>query len=144
MRMPKHIALAATLAAAPALATPALAQQAAGDGTAPDDTAPPAYEIRDLRSLEDIRVPRLGISVGRLEHMDIIGPDGEEIAEVDEILIDRSGNVVAVVAEYDRFLGLGDREVVMDLRHLALQDDRDDLVTTMTQEELESLPEWDD
>lgn len=135
-----RIALAAASAAT--LATPALAQQ-------PSDTQAEAaqastLEPSQLRELDDVMVPRLGVRVGKLERMELRGPDGEEVGEVEEILVDPENRIVAVVIELDRFLGFGEREVVVGLDQLAVDSDREDLTTTLTREQLNSLPEWDD
>lgn len=114
---------------------PAVVQ--AQDATQPRDSS-------QLRELDELPVPRLGITAGKLQRMDIVGADGDEIGEVEEVLVDRDGRVVAIVAEFEGFLGIGEHEVVVWLDQLAIQDDGDKLVTTMTQEQFENLPKWDD
>ena len=109
-----------------------------------EDSAAPAFTVSELRELDEVEVPRLGITVDRLEDMDIVGPDGEEIGEVEEILVDRDGRIVAIAAEFGGFLGIGEREVVIGLDQLAVQSNREKLVVAMTREQLMALPEWDD
>ena len=66
----------------------------------------------------------------------------DEIGEVEEVLVDENGQAVAVVVESGGFLGIGDRESIVMLDQLGLQGDQ--LVTTLSKEELESAPEWND
>jgi hypothetical protein len=117
------------------LGAPAASAQATG-AAVPD--------ITGLFELEDMPVARLGVTVQQLEDMDVVGPDGAEIGEVDEILVDASGTVVAVTVEVGGFLGIGEREAVMMIDQLGLAGDGDDLVSSLTREQIEALPEWDD
>lgn len=96
-----------------------------------------------LREVEDddLIVPPFNTSVERMEEMDVIGANGEEIGEIDEVLMDATGRVVAVVVEVGGFLGIGEREVVIQLDQLQLQNDR--FVTILTKAQLEALSPWE-
>lgn len=109
---------------------------------AQQDAALPQFG--ELREFEDMVVERLGLTVDELEDMDIVGPDGEEIGDVEDILIDADNRIVAVVAEFGGWLDIGDREVILPLEHLGLQADRRKLVVSLTREQIEALPAWDD
>ena len=97
-----------------------------------------------LREAEDgaVVVQPFGVSVDDLEDADLVGADGEGIGEVEQVLVDEDGQPAAVAAEVGGFLGLGERAVVIGLDRLRLADDGDDLVTTLTREELEGLDAW--
>ena len=82
------------------------------------------------------------LSMDKLDDMEIVNEAGEKIGEVDEILADGDGNLLAAIIEVGGFLGIGEKEVVISLDHFQLQDDK--LVTPMTKEQLEALPEWED
>jgi sporulation protein YlmC with PRC-barrel domain len=114
-------------AAAVLLVAPALAQ-----------TEPQWIEVED----ESLMVEAYGITVDDLEDMDIIGASGEEIGEVEEVLMTPDGQITAVSAEVGGFLGIGDKEVVVELDQLT--HDGDQLRMDMTEEEVEALPAWDD
>ena len=122
--------LVAVLAVA---ALPAAAQDPSTTG------ALPAYVEAEDGALS---VVALGLSVDELEDLAIVGPAGEEIGEVEEALMTPDGTIDAVAAEVGGFLGIGESEVVIPLDRLRLDGGR--LVTAMTREELERLPEWDD
>jgi hypothetical protein len=125
----KHL-LPATLAAALVVGGAGLAgaqQSATGLHEADDD---------------DMVVQPFNVSVDDLEDMDLYGPNGEEIGEVEEVLANGSGKPVAVAAEVGGFLGVGEKAVTIGLDQLRL--DGEHLVSGMTKEQLEALPEWDE
>ena len=138
--MKRRILAAAVLVAALQTAGIAQAQQAQTPGQ--QGTVSMPLQPSDLREYEDFVVPRLGVAIDRLEDMDIVGPNGEEIGEVEEILVDGQGRVVAVAAEIGGFLGIGEREVVIGIDQFTVQGDRDALAIAMTREQLEALPQW--
>lgn len=131
-RMMSAAAVAAMIAPGPV----ALAQQ--------DQPTEPALDVSQLREFEKQMVDRLGITVDQLEDMDIIGPDGDEIGEVEDVLVDADGNIIAVSAEFGGIFGVGDREVVLRLDQIGLEEGRRNLVVSMTREEIDALPVWDD
>ena len=121
-----------TLLTATALATlagAALAQTAAEQ---------PLLEVEN----EAMMVEPFGVSVDDFEDTDIMGPDGSKIGEVDEVLMTPEGEITAVSAEVGGFLGVGDKEVILELSHLT--QGADGLTVDLTKEQVEALPEWDD
>jgi hypothetical protein len=75
----------------------------------------------------------------------------ESIGEVEDLILDQSGQVVGIVAEVGGFLGIGEHDVFLPSENLRMvqQDDEWTYVTRYTEEELEALPEleddvWDD
>lgn len=111
-------------------AGPALAQQ----------TAAPAglVEVED----EAMVVEAYSLSVDELDDMDIYSAGGDKIGEVEDVLMDAEGKIVALTAEVGGFLGIGEKEVILQLDQVQRQGDR--LTVNMTEEQLEQLPEWDD
>ncbi|MGE0666484.1 MAG: PRC-barrel domain-containing protein [Sphingomonadales bacterium] len=97
---------------------------------------PALVEVEDDAAM----VTSVGMNVDSLEELDVVGANGEEIGDVEEVLADSSGKVVAVVVEYGGFLNMGEKEAVFMLDKLKLQNGK--LVTTMTKGELEALPNW--
>ena len=119
--------LPALLALLALLAAPAFAQ-----------AVTPLVEVEDESMMVDV----FGVDVDMLEDTDIVDASGETIGEVDEVLMDAEGRIVAVSAEVGGFLGLGDKEVVIDLGMLTQAGDK--LAVDMTEEQVEALPAWDD
>ena len=119
---------ATTGTATPGTAAPGATTGATTSGATPS-TGSAAAVRGDTRYLE-------------LDGMDVTNASGEKIGEVSEVLIDRSGQVVALAVEAGGFLGLGDRDVVVQFDQVKLQGDR--LVTSLTKEQLKDMPEWKD
>jgi sporulation protein YlmC with PRC-barrel domain len=87
-------------------------------------------------------VAPFNVSIDDFEEMEIYGPGGEEIGEVDAVLVDASAKPVAVAAEVGGFLGMGEKDVVIGLDQLS--QDGDHLKINMTKEQIGALPEFDD
>lgn len=116
---------------------------AAGPGTAQQPSTP-ATGPASYREAPDDRmvVQPFNLTVDRIDDMDVHGTNGEKIGEVDEVLVDASGQPVAVSVEVGGFLGIGEQEVIMALDQLRLDGQR--LVTSLTKQQIEALPRWDD
>jgi len=70
---------------------------------------------------------------------------GEEIGEINEILLTKDGKVAAAVIGVGGFLGMGEREVAVKFESLRLtQDANGDPVVSIsaTKESLSAAPEW--
>jgi hypothetical protein len=132
MRRFRHpfTAAAAVLTLSVAVAAAAQAQQAAA--------------TTGLKEVEDesLMVHPFNLSVDAIEDMDLVGPNGDEIGDVEEVLADASGQPTSLAAEVGGFLGVGDKTVVIGLDQLRVENEK--LVTGLTKEQLEALPEWDD
>jgi len=110
-----------------------------GIGTARAQTAPTGlHKAED----ESVMVQSLSVTVDQLEDMEIYGPNGEEIGDVDEVLVDASAKPVAVSADVGGFLGLGEKVVVIGLDQVS--QDGDNLKVAMTKDQIEALPEFED
>jgi sporulation protein YlmC with PRC-barrel domain len=114
------------LIAAPALlAAPALAQTT-------------YVEIDD----DAFIVTQYNLTVDQIEDMDLYGPGGDQIGEIEEVLIDASGDVVGLSVETENFLGIGGEDVILGLDQVELVGDR--FVTSLTEDQLEASPRWED
>jgi hypothetical protein len=135
MRRTHHLLTAAATAALILGAGPAWAQQGA-------TTAAPG--VTGLHEADDdaMMVQPFNLSVDRIEDMDLYAPGGDEIGEVEEVLVDATGKPMAVAAEVGGFLGIGDKTVTIGLDQIRLDGER--LVTGMSKEQIEALPDWDD
>ncbi len=91
----------------------------------------------------EVTVPPFNLSSTEVEDMNVLSDTGEEIGEVERVLVDENGQPVAITAEIGGFLGVGQRIVVIGLDRLELRgDDEPDVATTHTKEELQGLPAW--
>jgi hypothetical protein len=82
------------------------------------------------------------LTVDQIEDMDVVDGSGTDIGDVEEVLTGPDGQPAAVAAEVGGFLGIGDKEVIIGLDQLRVNGE--DLTTTLSKEQLEALPEWDD
>ncbi|WIJ26096.1 PRC-barrel domain-containing protein [Devosia sp. RR2S18] len=77
----------------------------------------------------------------------VVGPTGEDIAEVGDILLSQDGRVEAMLIDFGGFLGIGQKRVAVGMENLqfAANEGGDLLVyTDFTQEQLEAQPEFDE
>lgn len=103
-------------------------------------------DVAALQELDDDRtdIQYNGFTIDQIEDMDVVR-DGEVIGEVEEVLGDSSGEVVALVVELrDGSLRRGDDDVVVPVDRLSFASDQGVVETTMSDEELAALPGWDD
>lgn len=129
------IALAAGMAAAPALAETAM-------------------DTKDLIRTRDITGGDIYTLNGPMDEdtwgnweADGVGPDWNDIGEIEDVILDRSGQMIGVVAEVGGFLDIGDKHVmipVKDMRLAPVDDKRYVIVTRYTEEQLEALPSVDE
>jgi sporulation protein YlmC with PRC-barrel domain len=101
-------------------------------------SAPSLVEVEN----EAMMVESFNLSADQLEDMDIYGSDGKRIGEVDEVLMTPEGKITAVSVEVGGFLGVGDKEVVIELNQLRRKGDT--IMTDLTKEQVEALQSWDD
>jgi hypothetical protein len=105
---------------------------------------PEPFDIATLVEVENesMMVAPFGRTVDQIDDADVVGPTGDQIGEIEEVLMTPDGRIAAVSVEFGGFLGFGNKEVVV---HIAeLQQRGDDFVVGLTEEQLETLPRWDD
>jgi sporulation protein YlmC with PRC-barrel domain len=79
-------------------------------------------------------------SVNQLEDMKVYNTSGNQLGEVEDVLVGPNSQTFLVVA-YGGFLGLGEHRVAMPLDRFQLQNDR--LVGAgMTEDQLKALPAY--
>src|SRR5690606_28827830 len=72
----------------------------------------------------------------------VVGADGEEIAEVSDLVLDDDNQVTDVLVNVGGFLGIGEKVVALDVNELQVsQDDSGDtmIVTSLTEAQLEEM-----
>ncbi len=73
---------------------------------------------------------------------DVYGSNGDEIGEVDDVVISRgAGKSPAVIIGVGGFLGIGERDVAIPLDQIRMEQDR--LVTDMTREQIGGMEAYD-
>ena len=78
------------------------------------------------------------LTVEKIHRMNVMTPNGEQIGDIEHVLTDPSGRVVAMTVSTGGVLGLGAREYIVPLNELTLQGNR--FVTRMSRAQLENQP----
>jgi sporulation protein YlmC with PRC-barrel domain len=102
-----------------------------------DEAAPQFMKVLD----QDQIVTPFNVTVGELEGADIYSAGGEEIGDVEDVLMNADGKIVALSAEIGGFAGIGEREVLIGLDALVWDGDR--VIARMTEDQFGALPTWD-
>ncbi len=74
--------------------------------------------------------------------MNAVGSDWNDIGEIEDLVLDQSGQLIGVVAEVGGFFDIGDKHVMIpmeDVRLTAVDDQTYVLVTRMSEEQLETM-----
>jgi putative membrane protein len=87
--------------------------------------------------------PQGEISIEEVLGSSVVNSAGEEIAEIEEIVLDENQEYYAILS-VGGFLGIGDKKVAVPLDQLQLSEDKVYLMTAETEEQLEQMPEYDE
>lgn len=80
-------------------------------------------------------------------NFDAVGDDWNDIGEIEDVVLSRDGQLKGIVAEVGGFLDIADKHVMLEVKDMKLvpvDDVEYAIVTRMTEEELEQLPEVDE
>jgi hypothetical protein len=124
----------------------ALGASAALAQTAPAPAAPPEA-IQGVSTFIARQEPGQWLGEN-LEEKEVYTPDGQGIGEIDDVLIDQSGRVIAVVIEVGGFLGIREKRIAVPLSALEFQrpdattdnPDNTRVILRLGKAELESAP----
>ena len=128
--------------------TAAVAQQAPSTITPPIAPAEKVMpQSKSSSGSEAVTVKPDDRMASRLIGATIRTPTNESIGDINDLVIDSSGEIKAVIAGIGGFLGLGEHKVL--LRFDQVQFNRDSngklfVVSQMTKEQLRALPAWSD
>jgi sporulation protein YlmC with PRC-barrel domain len=76
----------------------------------------------------------------------VVGSNGDEIADVDDLVIGQDNEVEDVLVNVGGFLGLGEKVVALDVDQITVSHDEDGdtlIVTSLTKEELENMASFE-
>jgi sporulation protein YlmC with PRC-barrel domain len=123
----KH--MAACLVATAFVAAPALAQTSPAPSPSPPASQPQASaSVAGAQSGQFMtQLQQNQWRASKLIGVDIYGQNNEKIGDVNEVLIDRSGNADAVVVGVGGFLGIGEKDVALPFSAIQWKMDRSDL-----------------
>ncbi|MGM0560135.1 MAG: PRC-barrel domain-containing protein [Pseudomonadota bacterium] len=104
-----------------------------------------SVDISQLRPLEgDYEGVTLsnGMNAEDVAGAAIVNQEGDEVARVDDLLANQAGEVQAVLAKAGGILGIGAKELAIELSELSPGEDGE-LVTSLTEEDIEDMPEYE-
>ncbi|MGX9962139.1 PRC-barrel domain-containing protein [Roseomonas sp. F4] len=128
-------------------ALPATAQRHSRDSNTGASAAPaPAQSGGGQPQVAAARSPGAGVEMSRVSNVvgtNVIGSEGRDVGEIENLLIDGNGQVRAAVIEWGGFFGIGARRAVVPMEQLTLGGEDDRVRMSLTREELERLPRYD-
>lgn len=120
--------------------TQAQSPQAQSPATTSPNT-PPASSANTVPSQSSSQTAS-SVPADELLGADVKNANNETIGEVESIYIDQDGKIRSVIVGVGGFLGLGQRDVEMNWNSLVVADGGDTVRTTMTKDQLKSMPEY--
>jgi PRC-barrel domain len=121
------------------MAVPAIAQ----DTTVPKPSAMPA-ENQEMKA--DTATAYSGqLSAADLMNKTVKNGANESVGDINDLRIDSSGKIAAVIVGVGGFLGLGEKDVALPFEQLSFARDADGglvITANVTKESLQSAPEW--
>lgn len=84
------------------------------------------------------------IAVSELEGQEVMNAAGEEIGEIERILLDPGANTPVVILSVGGVFGIGAREVAFPYDDLSVSGDTVVLNTDMTEDQIREMPEYDE
>lgn len=81
--------------------------------------------------------------VSNFEGKELVGTNGEELGDVDRVVIDHTTGKKMLVIGLKGIIGTGLKEVLLPLDQVTLSPDGEKVVTNMTKQVLEALPDVD-
>lgn len=83
-----------------------------------------------------------GVDAKELIGADVKNADNKKVGEVQAVQLDAAGKVRNLIVGVGGFLGLGERAVSLDTSKVTVADGGDTLRTTLTEEQLKAMPEY--
>ena len=127
-------------------AVPATAQNSRDTGTGASAAPAPAQSGGSQPQAAAARSPGAGVEMSRVSNIvgtNVLGSEGRDVGEIENLLIDGQGQVRAAVIEWGGFLGIGTRRAVVPMEQLTLGNEDERVRMNLTREELERLPRYD-
>jgi sporulation protein YlmC with PRC-barrel domain len=118
------------MAAAPANQAAATTANANASASAPDV---------DMSTLKPTNMTT--IKADEIKGIDVLDPNGDKIASVNDVVLTKDGKVDAVVVDFGGFLGIGTKQIALAFEGLKFMDDANNkhyLVVNVTKEQLDA------
>lgn len=117
---------------------------AAGDSPAeqPADEAPDPSEMPTGQLAAEPVQPPETVMVAEVLDADVIDAAGEDIASVEDVLMDRDGKLSHVVVSYGGFLGIGAKEVLIPWEQVSFNAAQETLQIPGNEADLDAAPAY--
>ena len=134
---------------APSASAPADAPKDAAPSDAPkeapppDPVKPPPKDVaQPPKNLEPIPKDTVLSVLGKK----VLGPDGEDMGRVTDLLLDRDAHITSIVIDFGGFLGVGSRKIAIDWRLVRFVPDKPDapIALSLGKAEVQAAPEYKD
>jgi hypothetical protein len=116
-------------------------QQRRSDGSASTDGASFRSYSANKDSLASVTIAG-GLSADKVIGADVLNAAGDNVGEVEDLIVDSDNKVSKAILEVGGFLGIGSKYVAVDIAQLKQGTTKEGFVTAMTKEELKTLPEY--
>jgi sporulation protein YlmC with PRC-barrel domain len=85
------------------------------------------------------------INASQLMGLKVENPDGDNVGEIGEVILDNTGKVQGVVVDVGGFLGVGERPVLLNWADVKLAGDGNDVKANVaaTVESLKAMPAYE-
>ena len=83
-----------------------------------------------------------GLSAEQLIGAEVLNASGDEIGEVEDLVIGSDNKVETAIVQVGGFLGVGSKNVAVNIEQLRQSTGKKGFTTSMTKEELKTLPEY--
>jgi sporulation protein YlmC with PRC-barrel domain len=140
--------LIVTTAIASLLTLPAYAQDDAKTGGSEMQAQSGEQQDAPIIALNDWNYDEIyqnGWSLTKLMDADVVGESGEEIGDVENVLLNQDGKILSVIAEIGGFLDIGDTHVAVPFDKVEIGADLDKITVPVNQENVEDYSvfgEW--
>lgn len=135
-----------TTAAAPVTDADNATDGAAND-TAATDMGTDGTETAAIDRSTLSEVDAASLSADNVIGTTVYGQNDENVGEISDVVLSQDGKVEAVIIDVGGFLGVGEKSVAVSMDNLAFMADGDGnhyLYTSMTEEQLEAQPAYDE
>ena len=94
---------------------------------------------RDTATSQGVTRP---MPVSRLKDMDVVNARGEQLGDVERVIVSNADNKTYVIIGHGGFLGLGEKQVALPLEQLTLRGDKL-VIRGLTDDRIKAMPAWD-
>jgi hypothetical protein len=105
----------------------------------------PAQPVAPVAAPTNVQVPQDAIMSGQLDDLDVRNAANEKVGEIEDAVISQ-GRIVGYVISVGGFLGVGDRNIVVDPAAVTVSYSANDnkwaAVMNATKEQLQAIPEF--